>query len=541
MTGSKRLLFPILCILVFGCDEPSRSFGVASEPPQLVISDGAHQGNLHFFFLPPLVSAPTFSGSFDPSVSPTVEVCRWSVDTCAQLIAAYTMVTGPGSETIRLEEGYYVVNWHTDALSLDPAAEYRILVLAGEIELGFVDVAVVSSGKDLKNVRTNEVVALLDGRTLPIKFRIEEGAIDVGGNDFGFASISTGTIHSCALTTGGTGYCWGRNVEGQLGDGSNNGSNVPVAVAGGLVFATISAGGQTSCGVTRSGDAYCWGGNAWGQLGDGTGTFSNAPVAVTGGLSFASVSAAVTYNCGLTTDGTAYCWGQGWGGAPVPVASGFASLSAGSQHACAVTQIGDASCWGSNDWGQLGDGTHTTSSTPVHIEKGLDRSGGEVLLSGSFASISAGADHTCGVTFDGVVYCWGRNREGQLGVGEFSSSSPIPMEVHVALTVPPVIFASVDVGWNHSCAVAVNGDPYCWGENAWGQLGDESFAYQVVPVRVAGGLSLVSIDAGASHTCGVASEGDAYCWGSNGVPGSGGQLGDSSYASSTAPKQVAHP
>jgi alpha-tubulin suppressor-like RCC1 family protein len=142
------------------------------------------------------------------------------------------------------------------------------------------------------------------------------------------------------------------------------------------------------------------------------------------------------------------------------------------------------------------------------------------------------------------TYCWGRNWEGQLGLEQFYATSKIPKEAQAPLTLPLgfVVLSSVDVGWNHSCAVAaITFRAYCWGENAWGQLGIGSLAYKAIPAEVEGNIDFASISAGASHTCGVTSNGHAYCWGSNGVPGSGGQLGDGTFESSLVPKQVAHP
>jgi alpha-tubulin suppressor-like RCC1 family protein len=98
-----------------------------------------------------------------------------------------------------------------------------------------------------------------------------------------FQSVSAGFTHSCGVTTPGDAYCWGWNLRGQLGDGTNTDSNVPVEVSGGLTFQSVSAGGAHSCGVTPAGDAYCWGRNFAGQLGNGAsgnGTNSNVPVGV---------------------------------------------------------------------------------------------------------------------------------------------------------------------------------------------------------------------------------------------------------------------
>ena len=118
----------------------------------------------------------------------------------------------------------------------------------------------------------------------------------------------------------------------------------------------------------------------------------------------------------MTTSGAAYCWGgRGELGdarrpepRPLPVAGGltFATVSAGYVHACGVTTAGAAYCWGEGSYGQLGDGTTTYSTTPVRVAGGL-----------TFAAVSAGRDHTCGVTTTGVAYCWGMNTIGELGIG----------------------------------------------------------------------------------------------------------------------------
>src|SRR5207248_1043428 len=142
------------------------------------------------------------------------------------------------------------------------------------------------------------------------------------------------------VTTGGRVFCWGDNLDGELGTGTNTGpqgcefgrpcSRTPVPVVGGLTFTTVSAGASHACGVTSDGAAYCWGDNSAGALGDGTTTQRTAPVAVAGDLSFAVVDAHGQNACGVTLGGHAYCWGD-------------------------------------NFAGQLGSGTNTASATPVQV------------------------------------------------------------------------------------------------------------------------------------------------------------------------------
>jgi hypothetical protein len=148
--------------------------------PSLIISDAAHAGAVPgFYFLPPAVPAPSYSGTFDAALSPRVEICELSGASCGPVIATYTMTSGSGSERVRVStaDQHYIVNWHTNNFNLDPAKTYRISVYSGTFLLGFADVDVVSSGKELKNVNTQQFIPLQDDRTLPIKFRIETGIV----------------------------------------------------------------------------------------------------------------------------------------------------------------------------------------------------------------------------------------------------------------------------------------------------------------------------------------------------------------------------
>ncbi len=198
----KRLkLLPLVAIALVGCLDgtgPRRPGG-----PNAEISDGAH-GTTHkfFFFLPPMVPNPTLTGTFPTGtfnrfLSPVVQICELAGASCGStpvVIATFTTTTGPGSETVRLTGEQYEVNWHTNEFTLNPIIDYRIRVLVEGVELGFADVNVGSTGKELRNVNTNEEIPLVDGRTLPIKFRIEFGAVDYCPN----------SADACARATVGT-------------------------------------------------------------------------------------------------------------------------------------------------------------------------------------------------------------------------------------------------------------------------------------------------------------------------------------------------
>jgi alpha-tubulin suppressor-like RCC1 family protein len=255
-----------------------------------------------------------------------------------------------------------------------------------------------------------------------------------------FVAVSTGYHHSCGVTPQGEAYCWGHNVEGAIGDGTTSDRDSPTLVAGGVNFAAVSAGGDFSCGVTATGSAYCWGLNAEGELAWGSTTgpetcqedgrlssydpvsCGTVPVAVQGGLSFAAVSAGRSHACGVTAQGDAYCWGRNVEGelgdgtttdrsSPTPVAGGihFAAVSAGSDYTCGVTSTGATYCWGLNNAGQLGNGTTSGPDTCAEPGYTVACSSVPVAVQGGirFAAVSAGTFQSCGVTFAGIVYCWG--------------------------------------------------------------------------------------------------------------------------------------
>ena len=150
--------------------------GPGGADPAQTISDAAHSGAVPgFYFLPPMVSNPSYSGTFDGGLQPTVQICEMAGPACGPVIAQYTTTSGTGGQLVTVGASSYQVSWHTNQFNLDPAKTYRISVYVGSFLLGFADVDVVSTGKELKNVDTEEYIPLQDDRTLPIKFRIETG------------------------------------------------------------------------------------------------------------------------------------------------------------------------------------------------------------------------------------------------------------------------------------------------------------------------------------------------------------------------------
>ncbi len=162
------------------------------QTPSALIQDAGHNNGNHFFaFLQPMVSQPSTNGVFDPNLSPVVVVDLLS-GACAAVTITYTMSTGPGSERVRVNaaDHNYIVNLHTDQVPVSSGCTYRIHVLVGSTELGFADVELFLTQQEAKSLTTGETIALVDGKTLPIKFWIAGGALCASGADCG-----QGTAH----------------------------------------------------------------------------------------------------------------------------------------------------------------------------------------------------------------------------------------------------------------------------------------------------------------------------------------------------------
>ncbi len=335
-------------------------------------------------------------------------------------------------------------------------------------------------------------------------------AVQAGGVLAGktITQIATGDFYdTCALDSAGAAYCWGNNNTGQLGDGSTGGySAVPVAVEAGGVLAgkrltAIAVGNSYACALDSAGAAYCWGINSLGELGDGTTTSSDVPVAVDtsglpGGGVFTQITASEVHTCALTITRAAYCWGDNGFGelgdnstarsarpVAVDVAGALAGktitqiAAAGQFDTCALDSAGAAFCWGFNDFGQLGIGSRTNSSVPVPVNTD------GVLAGKTLTQLAVGHDdHTCALDSAGAAFCWGSDFAGDLGDGH-GAISTVPVAVNTSGVLAGKALSSISSGNDHTCAVSVAGEAYCWGSNFYGQLGDDG-GDSPVPVLV---------------------------------------------------------
>ncbi len=254
--------------------------------------------------------------------------------------------------------------------------------------------------------------------------------------------ISASDRHACAIT-GGSVYCWGRNSNGQLGDGSTNSTSQATKVAAVQgVFANtsvtaVSAGDEHTCALS-GGSAYCWGQNDDGELGDGTSDSSGSPVKV------------VNVSGGFTN-------------------TNVTALSAGDGFTCAIAS-GVAYCWGLDEFGKLGNGEDADDSSEPEKVINEPTSG---FVNASISQISAGKDHTCAIK-GGVMFCWGSNEDDQLGAALGDSESETPQKVgSVQGGFTNAGVTRMGIGSGHTCAID-SGKAYCWGEGGDGRLGNGS-------------------------------------------------------------------
>jgi alpha-tubulin suppressor-like RCC1 family protein len=347
----------------------------------------------------------------------------------------------------------------------------------------------------------------------------------------------------CALGDDGAVKCWGDNLAGQLGIGftgaprsclpnevDNEGFvNLPSpAVAVGARGAS-SGGGAHACALLQSGMVSCWGENAAGQLGTGDTEdrlAPSSPLAFAEGFVPAKLVLGGWHSCAISTDERIQCWGRNTDGqlgsppaadrpAPGPDlvfrTAPVRSIAAGDDHTCAILDSGAVKCWGRNGEGQLGVGD-TTNRGDEPDQMGDDLAAVDLGPGLTAIAVAAGSSHTCVVSSAGEVKCWGANDAGQLGIG-----GDVPL---VAPALPVGLAeraSSVAAGAGFSCALLASGAVQCWGKNDAAQLGVGDHENHLVPSKTAVSLAsrAVAVAAADDHACALLADHRVECWGAN--------------------------
>ena len=283
-----------------------------------------------------------------------------------------------------------------------------------------------------------------------------------------WASVSGGWSHSAGLKTDGTLWAWGLNSYGQLGNGRAASCRTPVMVGKGTNWAKVTVGGAHTLALENDGALWAWGANGTGQLGSGSSQHAYDPVRVMPGTRWKEIAAGKSHSLGIQADGSLWAWGR-------------------------------------NAEGQLGNGTRTACNVPMPVGSEKD-----------WRHVAAGEAHSIAVKEDGSLWAWGSNELGQVGDGGRSDSlSP------KRIGSEEDVWIAIAAGRWHTLAIRSDGSLWAWGANIWGQLGDGTKVYKVLPVRVGEDTNWKMVSAGEYHSLALKNDGTLWSWGWNAF----GQLG----------------
>jgi len=357
--------------------------------------------------------------------------------------------------------------------------------------------------------------------------------------------VTTGYLQTCAVRVDGTVACWGRNDDGALGTGSDDWvldypRNVIDTRNSDLRLSQVkqvAVGRFHNCAVHLDGRVSCWGDNVWGALGIGSDESGvQLPTTLEGIDDAEEVCAGDSFGCVRRTDGSVWCWGRnGFGqigdaeedlrtrAAQVTGLEPSIDIACGDMFACAVGVSGVARCWGDNRHGQLGDISRESSSHPVPVF-GVETA----------TSVSASASHACALLRSGHVMCWGDNAFGQIGNG-FEGGDvlrAVQVTLYTGYALSDVVSIAAGGGdadpfdnilddTGNTCARLRNGAVQCWGLNGDAQLGyGERINGAITPARVLSPRypvqelpETIELSIAHQHGCAIAPDGVLRCWG----------------------------
>jgi alpha-tubulin suppressor-like RCC1 family protein len=340
-----------------------------------------------------------------------------------------------------------------------------------------------------------------------------------GGDDNGAADntpppgppkdVDCGDFTTCATATDGLVRCWGRDKEGELGDGKGKGERVKRGVVPGLgKVKKIALASRFGCAILDDKRVKCWG---TGRIANDGKSFSDAkPTLVSGVEEVEELVASGAIACARSASGIV-CWGADTKTIGTPPKGSFKQIAAGFTHACALDTGGSVSCWGPSDWGGSG-----MFAKPAGITGAVQ--------------VVTGDRHGCVLTKGQTVQCWGMNDAGQLGIKS-------DMDPHKKAVAVPGITGAVRLiaGEASTCALLGDGAVRCWGSNGEGELGLGTRSSDERPALVTALSDVEQICLASAHGCALTKQRKLLCWGSNAF----GQLGDGTKERRPAPTPVA--
>jgi alpha-tubulin suppressor-like RCC1 family protein len=274
-------------------------------------------------------------------------------------------------------------------------------------------------------------------------------------------------------------YTWGNNSLGTLGRSNLVSSISPVQIGTINDWIDVTSGRVTMAGIRADSSLWTWGYGAEGRLGDGTAVSKSSPVQISTGWKQIAANDSVL---GIKLDGTLWAWGYGGNG-----------------------------CIGNNSTSNI--------SSPV-----------QTAIGGVWKYLAAGVEHVAAIKEDGSLYTWGQNTNGGLGTND-----TIHRSIPIQTIAGGFSWKQVSCGWLHTAAIKNNGTLWTWGQNTYGQLGDNSTTHRSSPVQtIVGGSNWKKVVAGYQSTYGLKTDGTLWAWGRNDY----GSLGDSTLVHRSSPVQI---
>ena len=316
--------------------------------------------------------------------------------------------------------------------------------------------------------------------------------------------VCVGGYFNGAIKTDGTLWMWGGNNYGEMGNNTADGGTVtakssPIqTIAGGTNWKQMSLGGANVAAIKTDGTLWTWGWNFSGQLGNNTTTSKSSPIqTVAGGTNWKAVDIGQAHIAAIKTDGTLWTWGRNEDGqlgdgttvdksSPIQTVAGgtnwkqVAAGGASTYMTAAIKTDGTLWTWGYGVFGQLGDGTSDSKSSPVQTIAGGT----------NWKQISAGFG-AAAIKTDGTLWTWGRNENG--GIGD---NTTVPKSSPVQTVAGGTNWKQVSTGNGRTAAIKTDGTLWLWGINTYGELGTNDRTQRSSPVQtVAGGTNWKQISA----------------------------------------------
>jgi len=343
-------------------------------------------------------------------------------------------------------------------------------------------------------------------------------------------------IATLASSISGYLWLWGRNQHGQIGDNSTDNKSSPVqTISGGFNWKKISSKGYFCAGIKTDGTLWTWGDNTYGALGDNSTIDKSSPIqTIAYGDNWKDISSSGGFMGAIKKDGTLWMWGENAFGelgdntlvkksSPVQTIAGgsnWKQISVGSFSSAAIKTDNSLWVWGSNSYGVLGDNTTVDKKSPVQTTSyGTD-----------WKQVSCGSYHIAAIKNNGTLWAWGQNTSGQLGDNTTSSRSSPVQTIAMGNT-----WSQVACGNSHTIAKKTDGSLWLWGNNSYGQLGINSVTNKSSPIQtIAYGTDWQEISAGDLTTGAIKTDGTIWCWGDNTY----GQLLDNTTIHKSSPIQI---